>query len=227
MIGFALAALYLALTIYAVLKPDLPYAHYLMLLPQPVLFLVAWIFRGYRLHRPAALQKHAFLIASALIVISFFSIPMYLFMQYKLPHIHDVAYSKEPLIDPVSVYIKSVTTPEDFMADWGYTTKYYVESNVPPGVRDFATLYEPLDTTKYQYYRDGFLDDLKKNKPKIFVDSIGEPYLATWPHPIEKARATSWPELADYLAENYEAPKEFVQDSGDPPVLVYVRKAGK
>jgi hypothetical protein len=222
--GFALAAVYLVLTIYVVLKPDLAYAHYLLLLPQPVLFLLAWIFRGYRLHRPASLQKNALAITCALIATSFLSIPMYLFMQQKLPHLHDVAYAKEPAIDPVSAYIKTIATPDDFMANWGYTSKYYVEANVPPGVRDFATLYEPLPNPNYDYYRNGFLDDLKKNKPKVFVDSIGEPYLQTWPRPIEKARATYWKPLADYLAENYQPPVELTPKPGEPPVLVYVRK---
>jgi len=224
LIGFALAAIYLALTIYAVLKPDLAYAHYLLLLPQPVLFLLAWIFRGYRLHRPASLQKNSAAVASALIAISFFSIPMYLFMQHKLPHLHDAAYTREPAIDPVSIYIKSVATPDDFMANWGYSTKYYVEANVPPGVRDFATLYEPLPNPSYDYYRNGFLEDLKKNKPKVIVDSIGESYLQTWPRPIEKARATYWQPLADYLAEAYQPPREILTERGHPPVLVYVRK---
>jgi hypothetical protein len=224
LIGLGLVAIYLALTIYAVLKPDLAYAHYLLLLPQPVLFLLAWIFRGYRLHQPASLQKNALAVTCALVAISFFSIPMYLFMQHKLPHVHDAAYSKMPPIDPVSAYIKTVATPNDSMANWGYTTRYYVETNIPPGVRDFATLYEPLPKPSYDYYRDGFLDDLKKNKPKIFVDSIGDHYLQTWPHPIEKARATNWKPLADYLAANYQAPVAITAKPGDPPVLVYVRK---
>ncbi|HEX4138713.1 MAG TPA: hypothetical protein VHY09_00080 [Candidatus Methylacidiphilales bacterium] len=225
--GLALAAIYLVLTIYAVLKPDLPYAHYLMFLPQPVLFLLAWIFRGYRLHRPTSLQKNVFAITCALVAISFFSLPVYLFMQHRLPHLHDPAYAKEPMVDPVSAYIKTVATPKDFMANWGYTTKYYVETDIPPGVRDFATLYEPFPNPSYDYYRDGFLDDLKKNKPKVIVDSIGESYLQTWPRPIEKARATYWKPLADYLAANYQPPVEITATPGNPPVLVYVRRADK
>ncbi len=225
LIGLALSAVYLGLTIFAVLKPDLPYAHYLMLLPQPVLYVVAWVFRGVRTAgAPEAARARSRIIVGAFVAVSFCALPTYLFMQAKLPHIHDPAYATQPLVDPVSAYIKTVTTSDDLMANWGYSTKYYVEANVAPGVRDFATLYEIFPAGTYDYYRNCFLDDLKTNKPKVFVDSVGENYLATWPHPIERARATTWPELADYLAQNYQPPVEIYPSPNRPAVLVYVRK---
>ena len=53
----------------------------------------------------------------------------------------------------------------------------------------------------------------------------GEHYLATWMHPIGRARATAWKPLADYLSAYYQPPVEITTTPGNPPVLIYVRKA--
>jgi hypothetical protein len=223
--GLGLILVLLALGGWAVVKPRQAYCHYLLLLPVLVALVPAWIARGWiefcRTTWSPRLEK---LMPVVFIVVSIFSLPLYVFEQHALPYLSTPAPTE---FAPVSSYIRSVTQPGDTIANWGYTPEYYVETQLPPGVRDYSTLFELFADPQYDYFRNGFLDDLKRNRPKVIVDSVGEHYLPTWIHPIDKARMTAWKPLADYLAANYQAPEEITPTPGNPPVLVYVRKADR
>jgi hypothetical protein len=222
LIGFALVLVFMAIACYSVVKPRQAFCHYLLFLPVPTLLVIAWTARGVMRFCPADFV-HARLrsFIAFLVAISGFTLPLYVTEQRLLPYL---ATPPSTQYDSVSAYIRSVTGPNDTISNWGYTPQYYVETQLLPGVRDYSTLFEIFPDPAYDYFRKGYLDDLKKNKPKVIVDSVGERYLPTWAHPIEEARATAWPPLADYLAQNYAPPVELIPSKERPPVLVYVRK---
>ena len=220
--GLVLIMVLLALGFWAVVKPRQAYCHYLLLLPVLVALVPAWIARGWiEFCRAAWSSRFERFLPAVFIVVSLFSLPLYVFEQHALPYLSAPATTEYV---PVTSYIQSVTQRGDTIANWGYTPEYYVLTQLPPGVRDYSTLFEIFADPQYDYFRQGFLDDLKRNRPKVIVDSVGEHYLPTWIHPLEKARMTAWPPLADYLAAAYQPPVEITPAPDQPPVLVYVRR---
>jgi hypothetical protein len=221
LVGFTLVLIFMAIACYSVVKPRQAFCHYLLFLPVPTLLVIGWTARGVARFCPADfLRARQRTFIAFFVAISVFTLPLYVTEQRLLPYL---ATPPSTEYDSVSAYIRSVAGPDDTISNWGYTPQYYVETQLPPGVRDYSTLFEIFPDKAYDYFRRGYLEDLKKNKPKVIVDSVGERYLPTWAHPIDQARATAWPPLAEYLAANYAPPVAMTTSPDRPPVLVYVR----
>ena len=92
------------------------------------------------------------------------------------PHAGRVAKYLEAPKEGVVQAILQVAQPGDRMTVWGMTPSFYVDSGLAPGTRDAMTQMQILKTSRQAYYRERFMADLKKSRPKFFVDT-DSPYL--------------------------------------------------
>ncbi len=103
----------------------------------------------------------------------------------------------DPLIDEV----KRWTTPGEPLALWGWETAVYVRSRCRQATRESntATMSEP--SAEREHFRQRYLSDLRKSRPRVFVDTTG----------AHRSGYTfeDFPELRAYLAENYRLHAEF------------------
>jgi len=227
-VGFILIFGYFFLAWWVVLKPNLAFIHYLLLLPVPTLLVIAWIVRGGVLFLDRGLIRRFQPWAAVLpVALSLLPIPIRLVWFSTNPRIVEIkrGVTVKPF-DPVSEYIRKVTAPGDCLAVWGWTPKYYVETQLPPATCDVIAYYDILS---YDYYRAAYLKDLKRTMPRVFVDSAGE---MEWGQPLELSRAVNYPPLARFLADNYRLAVEITTPvdpepgsvPAKPPVLIYLRK---
>ncbi len=87
------------------------------------------------------------------------------------------------------------------MAIWGYSPQLYVDTGSLLGTRDAITQFAIIHGRYRDYYRRRFLNDLRTNRPEIFVDSVGP---SDWAFKIPRLQGLqSFPELAGYVTGNY------------------------
>ncbi len=98
---------------------------------------------------------------------------------------------------------------------WGWMNSAYAESGLPQGVRDMLTVWSILPSPQRDYYRGAYLADLQRNRPEIFVDSVGPG--APFINNRQVEGHETFPALAAYIRQNY----RLVVDV--QPSRVYVR----
>jgi hypothetical protein len=221
-LGFAFAFGYLILTIAVILKPRNLFPHYLLLFVSPALIFVAWSVRGLMRGK----RSDFFNLYRLALPILFFAICI-------LPQvcnwsIHDrlrPRLSDRPTPDLVLEAIKTLSKPGDSIAIWGYAPEYFVESGRLSASR--FTVMSSVQGKDYEPLRADFVADLEKSKPALFIDATGGglwPFdNVGWVHPLEKARYTTYPPLADYINANYHLESQIQPPGGHLPVLLFLR----
>ncbi len=224
--GLGIAGGYLLLTVFAVLKSQMPFIHYLLLLPCPLVLFAAWSMRGIR---GADRSPFGIRYATVLPLLFLFLAVLSQTIGYAR-HFHDrPQLSDRSAPDPVTEAIKAVSRPGDTMAIWGWSPQYFILTGNESAAREIAGFCLIMTGQDFDYYREIFLSDIEKSKPRIFIDAsgagIGEGglYPAGWPHPVEKARYTMYPPLAAYIDSHYHLESEVAPATGDPPVFIYLR----
>jgi hypothetical protein len=103
----------------------------------------------------------------------------------------------DPLIDEV----KRWTTPGEPLALWGWETVVYVRSRCRQATREATTATMSEPSAEREHFRQRYLADLRKSRPRVFVDTTG----------AHRSGYTfeDFPELRAYLAENYRLHAEF------------------
>lgn len=98
-------------------------------------------------------------------------------------------------------YLAAAARPGDTMSVWGWVPRLHVESGLPPATRDGTTERQIIDHSLRQFYRQRYLFDLRRSRPRFFVEAISPGFFAF------TNRATmgvqTWPELQAYLDDNY------------------------
>ena len=77
-----------------------------------------------------------------------------------------------------------------------------------------------------QYYRDRHLRDLKRSKPVIFIDAVGDGAFLCWDQWTSADKHESFPELARFIDDNYVLLGSFQMSSkvSVGPLRIYVLK---
>ncbi len=103
-------------------------------------------------------------------------------------------------------YLNEAARPGDTMAVWGWVPRLHVESGLPPATRDGTTERQIIDHSLRQFYRQRYLFDLRRTRPRFFVEAISPGFFAF------TNRATlgiqTWPELQAYVDTHYELAAE-------------------
>lgn len=214
-VGLAVSGSYLLVTVLVILKPRLPFPHYLLLLPCPLVLFAAWSMRGIRTPPLIRARYSAALPLLFLLLCVFAQLGGYARHLRERPLLSD-----RPAPDPVTPAIQALAQPTDTMAIWGWAPEYFVQTGLRSATRDIVVA-PGRDSDEC---RGSFLSEIQEVKPRVFIDAVGAGYYPdTWPHPIEKAHYTMYPPLADYIDTHYRLQSEIVALAGNPPVLIFIR----
>ncbi|RDB04824.1 hypothetical protein [Runella aurantiaca] len=198
---------YLIMTDIAVTRTGSFYAHYYHFLFLPFLLLISWSLK----HIPT---RSRWLILSAQLGF------LYLLLQnivYDRPTNEYPFYGRNQDISDAKIVssIRKYGKEDDYLAVWGWSCNYFVEAKMPQGVNENHTTRSAMKQPLQPIYLERYLKDLKRTKPPIFVDAVGEK--AIWINDRSKYGHECFSTLAKYIAENYTL-KEELED-----VRIYVR----
>jgi hypothetical protein len=221
-VGFGVSLGYLLLTIAVILKPRNLFPHYLLLLVPPALIFVAWSVRGLlRGSRPGFFTRYQWALPILFIAACIFpQVNNWSMHMRNRPQLSD-----RTTPDLVLEAIKASTKPGDSIAIWGYAPEYFVESGCLSASR-FAVI-NSVQGGDYDSYRADFVADLKEHRPAVFIDATAGGLWGFdnvgWVHPLENARYTMYPPLADYINTHYHLKAQIQPPGGRLPVLLFVR----
>jgi hypothetical protein len=99
-------------------------------------------------------------------------------------------------------YARPVVRPGDTLSIWGWMPQLYVQMGLPPATRDAVSHYA-VSSFYQDYYRQRYLDDLKRAKPAIFIDVVGDGGFPAYSKWTAAQKHECFPELAKFIGDNY------------------------
>ncbi len=198
---FYCAALAGTLTaVFTVLAPSLPFQHYLLYLVLPLCWLTAanlhllWIARP-NLRSAAMVCVLCAGVAAPVLVRLSLGYPG----GFAAPDETDVSRDTR-----LAALAREFAEPGDRIAVWGWAPRIYADSRLPQGTRDGNTVRQiQLSPQRDIYYVPRYVDDLRRNRPVLFIDAVGPGAFffaeRVWNH----HDSGSFPALADQVARFY------------------------
>lgn len=220
-IGLMVYLAYCGILVFSVFRSGFNFPHYLIFLVMPTVLLFGWLLRGMlSLEDPSVLHRHR-KIAGAILGAVLFLQGVNAAQEYgRNPMLLKNWGVEQNAVVPVLLrYAK----PGDSMAIWGWANKLHAFTGIRPATRFIGTTYVTDPSPNYNRHRELFLEDLKKDNPKLFVDAIDEFRWPTWP-PGALARHDMLPELAEWVRRNYTLVADVQTAPNRLPVRIYLRK---
>ena len=90
----------------------------------------------------------------------------------------------------------------DTLSIWGWMPQVYVQLGLPPATRDAVSHYAVASSLQ-DYYRRRYLVDLKRGRPAIFIDAVGDGGFPAYSHWTTAQKHECFPELAKFIDDNY------------------------
>lgn len=103
---------------------------------------------------------------------------------------------------PIGERILADVRPGDHLVVWGWAPEYHVETGLPQGAREAHSAFMLADTPLQGRYRWRMLFDLRRNRPRWFVDAVT--YGAFAYSDQKNYGHDAWPELRDFIAHDYD-----------------------
>jgi hypothetical protein len=97
--------------------------------------------------------------------------------------------------------VRALAKPSDRLAVWGWMDRVYVETGLPQATRESESFEEIAPSRQQGYFRERYVNDLKANRPAVFVDATGPgaPYFTD----RGAAGYETVPALAEWVRANY------------------------
>jgi hypothetical protein len=202
-----LTFVFIVASMFAVYEAHRPFPHYLLFLFIPISSGIAWMLirNDASSDRPRPFPVAFVALTMTLTVVC---------QAYIWGTQDDHVFNKplRTLRAPEGDFIRSLTTPHGQIAVWGWTVAPYLSSGRVPATRDtnMANFFRwPLITA---YYRDRFLEEMRRDPPELFIDAVGPASFALtdraaygfekFPE-IEFLVRTSYVHVADRYDEHY------------------------
>jgi hypothetical protein len=216
--------LYLFVSIFSVIRTGSDYLHYLHFLIPPLVLLAAYSnTKNLSLH-PSPNGEWGLVIKIILSSICFFFLSTFGYKTLKNQPTN--AYPTQPLIQSnVSKEIQKYSSQKQNPANrrtvlithhsslklvvWGWNLDYHIETQMPQGTRENHIPYVVLPHKMQVQERQRYLEDLKKNRPIIFVDAVGKN--SHWFNDKSLYRHENFIEIKDFIENNYKL-VNFVDD---------------
>jgi hypothetical protein len=116
--------------------------------------------------------------------------------------------------------IAGYARPNEKMAVWGWNTPLFVDTQLLQGTRDGHTHYHMSPIKLQDYYLDRYVLDLKRNEPKVVVETFqGYSALTFGADGRREFGLENYPRIYDYIKEHYELKADI-----DGKTRVFVRK---
>lgn len=188
--------IYLLVGVYSVTKTGHLFTHYLNFCIYPVGLLVACfgrrVFQAYGLSRFGVLLLLGWFAGSEAYSLS----KRGYLNQY--PSVGATALHQSETVKKITEYRRS----GDMMAVWGWQCSYYVEAQLPQATAENHTERSIYPNPMKQAHRLRYMKDMQRNRPAFFVDAVGKN--SQWLQDTLTQSYRSFPELADFVSENYE-----------------------
>jgi hypothetical protein len=117
-------------------------------------------------------------------------------------NLYETAYSKQQEMSPVGRAILKYGNPGEYLVVWGWECAYYIETQMPQGVNENHSVRSAMAHPFQAIYYRRYVSDMKRSRPKVFVDAVTTKTL--WMNDPVKYGHQNYPELAQYIAQNYE-----------------------
>ena len=159
--------------IYAIEVPQTPSQHYLYLLFWPLAataaFMVGYLLAEFKTDRRLRVISIAVGACVALVA----CVPLIrLNVTHENYYLGRLQQNLENAPDPVTAMLLDHVKPGDRMAIWGWMPRYFVETGALLGTRDAVTEFQIEDRVFPTYYRARYLEDMRNNRPKFFLDAV-------------------------------------------------------
>lgn len=207
--GFIISLL--LVSIFSVVRTGSEYLHYLQLLIPTIVLVSSLLWSRIELNKPTALNIK--LIPFVLLAIYFIGNVVY--KKFTKQHINKYP-TQDLTLSAVSKEILKHAKSGEKLVVWGWNCDYYVETQMPQGTQENHIPYVVLPHKMQPEERQKFMNDISRNKPKIFIDAVGKN--SHWFNDKEKFKHENFRELKEYIENNYIL-VNFVDD-----VRIYKRK---
>jgi hypothetical protein len=201
----ALPVVILLTSYYGIVKPSNFYEHYMLLFFIPALFFSGTVLGIFQkaFYKAINYFLYIFIVITAIV-------PYFYYFNTASYGSNTAFLKKEQAAEVISKF----TSPGDKMALWGWMTNLYVQTGLSLGTRYGDTYHQIAESKLQSYYIDNYLIDLKRNKPKVFVDVIRpEAYFFN----DLKLRHENFSKIDSYIKENYKKAAEVDQ------IRIYIR----
>ncbi|HLP03486.1 MAG TPA: hypothetical protein VK163_15775 [Opitutaceae bacterium] len=195
--------LLLVVAFLAVATPGRMFTHYVHLFVLPLCWCAAVHLDGLTRGEPtsdgrSARTQHWLALAFAAAVLAW---PLW--ERLSVPAVRfDLARWRELQISPIGARIRTDMRPGDRLVVWGWTPEYHVETGLPQGAREAHGAFIIGESALQERYRWRFLFDLRRNRPRWFVDSVAPHAFAFSDH--DRYGHQTWPELRALIARDYD-----------------------
>jgi hypothetical protein len=203
----ALSSVIVLSAYYGIVKPSNFYEHYMLLFFIPALFfsgtLIGIFQKAFHDYKVSRFFLYFFIIITSIV-------PFFYYFNSDSYDSGTAGLKKEHAAEVISKY----ALPGDKMALWGWMTNLYLQTGLTLGTRYGDSYHQMTESSLQSYYIHNYLIDLKRNKPKIFVDVIRpEAYFFNDLKLIHE----NFPEIDSYIKENYKKAAEIDQ------IRIYIR----
>ncbi len=113
----------------------------------------------------------------------------------------DLIASQQETYGPVARQLLRYARPGESVAVWGWLNTCFAETGLRQAIRDANSTCEILPGPYRRYFRQRYLADLRNAQPPVFVDAIGPDAFKI--HDVKYRHDRWFPELADYVRQNY------------------------
>jgi hypothetical protein len=219
-IGFIALAGYSVVLLFSVLRSGFNFPHYLLLLVMPLVLILGWALRALLFVAKNVPPERRRIIGGVILGGVLVMQAGNIVLEYsKSPQLlRDWGTESNPVVPILLRYSK----PGDSMAVWGWANKLHAFTGLRPATRFVGTSYVTDPSPNYNRHRELFLVDIKKDRPKLFVDAVDEFRWPTWP-PGAQARHDMLPELSAWVRREYKLVADVQTAPNKLPVRVYVR----
>jgi hypothetical protein len=192
----------LGLAVWTVTAPQRNYPHYLLFLPVPM-GIVAMALVGVLNAKSASRSSawRAFMIGLFLLV----GAGPVIFARLKSPNswagLAQKWSSEKPGV--IAQKILQASGGEGRLCVWGYNPTYYSETGLVQATRLSTSSALFNDNPLRPFFLGSYLEDLRRNRPKVFVDAVAPEQFVMMTKREEHGHEVV-PEVRDFVASNYE-----------------------
>lgn len=192
----------MGLAIWTVTSPQRNYPHYLVFLPAGM-GIVAVSLIGLVMAKSASRSSawRAFMIGLFLLV----GVGPMIYARLKSPNswagLAQKWSSEKPRV--IAQKILQVAGGEGHLCVWGYNPTYYSETGMVQATRLSTSSALFNDNPLRPFFLASYLEDLKRNRPKVFVDAVAPEQFVMMTKREEHGHEVV-PEVRDFVASNYE-----------------------
>lgn len=114
----------------------------------------------------------------------------------------------EPTVGPVAREISRLAGPDDCLVVWGWWAEPHVQTGLPQGTREAISPFQIIAGPAQAYHRRRYLEDLRKNQPRVIVDAVAPVPEVTDFFDRRRFGHETFPALRVLIARDYELAAE-------------------